>query len=331
MLEVSGVQVRFEAVAALDGVDLSVPTGSVTALMGPSGCGKSTLLRVVAGLQAPDAGEVTWRGRSLEGIAPHDRGFGLMFQDFALFPHRTVGENVGFGPRMTGADKDVVARRTGEVLAMVGLVGFERRPIRGLSGGEQQRVALARALAPAPELLMLDEPLGSLDRALRDRLLADVRLLFDELGLTVVYVTHDPFEAFAVADRVAVMRDGRILAAAPPVDLWHDPGSRRVAELIGLDNVLTAEQASLLAGAGLALGPDALASPHVALPADTLRLDASSAANAVVRAGTFDAGRYRVAVDVAGIELVVIASRLPIPGARVSIRVDPRGVVRLED
>ena len=177
-------------------------------VLGPSGSGKTTLLRVIAGLQRPDAGRVLLDGRDLEGIPPHRRGIGLVFQDHALFPHRDVSGNVSFGLRMRGDPPEAVAARTAEVLDLVGLAGFEHRSIGTLSGGEQQRVALARALAPEPRVLLLDEPLGSLDRRLRDRLLDDLARVFDELGLTAVYVTHDQTEAFALGDRVAVMRAG---------------------------------------------------------------------------------------------------------------------------
>jgi len=195
MLDCRDLSVRFGDHLALAGVDLMVPTGNVVAVIGPSGCGKTTLLRVIAGLQRPLTGTVAWDGENLNAIPPHRRGFGMMFQDHALFPHRTVAGNVDFGLKMTGSPLDVRRSRVEEVLELVGLGGYDHRSIADLSGGEQQRVALARTLAPSPRLIMLDEPLGSLDRALRDRLIGEMRGIFARLGITVVYVTHDQDEA----------------------------------------------------------------------------------------------------------------------------------------
>ena len=191
MLRVEGLTVGFDGVAALDHASLDVSNGETVTVLGPSGSGKTTLLRVVAGLQVPDKGRVVLDGKDLAGIPPHRRGIGLVFQDHALFPHRNVAENVGFGLRMRGDNPAATARRVRELLELVGLAGFERRSVGTLSGGEQQRVALARALAPEPRLLLLDEPLGSLDRRLRDRLLEDLARLFGQLDVTAVYVTHD--------------------------------------------------------------------------------------------------------------------------------------------
>jgi thiamine transport system ATP-binding protein len=191
MLRTEDVTVRFDGTAALGGASLEVGDGEVVAVLGPSGSGKTTLLRVVAGLQTPDSGRVLLDGVDLAGTAPHRRGIGLVFQDHALFPHRDVAGNVSFGLRMRGDAPARVAGRTSEVLDLVGLTGFEHRSVGSLSGGEQQRVALARALAPEPSVLLLDEPLGSLDRRLRDRLLEDLAHLFDQLGVTAMYVTHD--------------------------------------------------------------------------------------------------------------------------------------------
>jgi thiamine transport system ATP-binding protein len=202
MLDVVGVRVRFGSRWVLDGVDLHVGPGEVVGLLGPSGSGKSTLLRVIAGLLVPEAGRVWWDGQDLSRVPPHRRRFGLVFQDHQLFPHRDVGANVGFGLMVAGQPKDQVRVRVSELLDLVGLSGFERRRVTDLSGGEAQRVALARALAPEPRLLLLDEPLGALDRELHDRLAADLRTLLKEIGMAGVHVTHDREEAEIVADRV---------------------------------------------------------------------------------------------------------------------------------
>lgn len=237
MLTLTDVSVRFGDTPALDHVTLDLPLDSVTAVLGPSGSGKTTLLRVIAGLQALDTGRVAWDGTDLTGIAPHHRRFGLMFQDYALFPHRTVGGNVTFGLRMQGHSADDQRARVTEVLQWVGLEGFEHRSIATLSGGEQQRVALARALAPAPRLLMLDEPVGSLDRLLRTRLVGELRSILRDHQITAVYVTHDQDEALSIADHLVVMRSGRVAQQGTPQEVWQRPQDLWTARFLGFENV----------------------------------------------------------------------------------------------
>ncbi|WKE69433.1 ABC transporter ATP-binding protein [Streptomyces sp. WP-1] len=240
MLSLQGATVRFGGRAVLDAVDLEVAEHEVVCVLGPSGSGKSTLLRAVAGLQALDAGRVSLAGRDQGGVPAHRRGVGLMFQDHQLFPQRDVGANVAFGLRMHGVAKGERDARVGELLELVGLPGAARRSVAALSGGEQQRVALARALAPRPRLLMLDEPLGQLDRSLRERLVVELRELFGRLGTTVLAVTHDQGEAFALADRVVVMRDGRIAQSGTPLEVWQRPADAFVARFLGFENVVPA-------------------------------------------------------------------------------------------
>ncbi|MEU5218346.1 ABC transporter ATP-binding protein [Streptomyces sp. NPDC020807] len=240
MLSIENATVRFGERAALDAVDLEVAEHETVCVLGPSGSGKSTLLRVVAGLQGLDGGRVLLGGADQAGVPTHKRGVGLMFQDHQLFPQKDVGGNIAFGARMRGADRAAQAERVRELLDLVGLPGAERRSVGALSGGEQQRVALARALAPRPRLLMLDEPLGQLDRGLRERLVVELRQLFGRLGTTVLAVTHDQGEAFALADRVVVMRDGRIAQSGAPVEVWSRPASEFVARFLGFENVVAA-------------------------------------------------------------------------------------------
>jgi ABC-type Fe3+/spermidine/putrescine transport system ATPase subunit len=207
-------------------------------LLGPSGCGKTTLLRMIAGLETPDKGDIFFEGRSLLGVKPHLRGFGMMFQDFALFPHKSVRENVAFGLRMHNLPPADIAARVDQMLALVDMSGFGERATASLSGGEQQRVALARALAPGPRLLMLDEPLGALDRALRERLMLDVRAILKRIGITAIYVTHDQTEAYAVSDRLAVMEAGRIVQVGPPQSIYNNPATPFVARFLGFRNLI---------------------------------------------------------------------------------------------
>ena len=246
MLDVVDVRKRFESKVAVDAVSLSVAPGEIMAVLGPSGCGKSTLLSLIAGLEKPDAGDVRWAGESLLATPTHQRGFGLMFQDYALFPHRDVFANVAFGLRMQGLATESIRERVGAALEMVGLSGYGRRSVTTLSGGEQQRVALARALAPRPRVLMLDEPLGALDRALREQLVEELgRILHSWEGRpAVLYVTHDQVEAFALADRVAVMRAGLLEQIGTPDVLVQGPVNAFVADFLGLGALVPARRLS---------------------------------------------------------------------------------------
>lgn len=231
MLRVEAATVQFGDRPALDAVNLEIGAQETVAVLGPSGSGKTTLLRAIAGLQPLDSGVVTWDGTDLRAVPPHERRFGLVFQEYALFPHRDVAGNVEFGLRMARV-RDRTAR-VDEVLELVGLRSLRDRRVATLSGGEQQRVALARALAVEPRLLMLDEPLGALDKQWRARLLTDLRALLDQTGLPALYVTHDHDEAFTIAARVVVMRDGRIVQSGVPADVWRRPADPWTAAFLG--------------------------------------------------------------------------------------------------
>ncbi|WP_315559620.1 ABC transporter ATP-binding protein [Actinomyces gerencseriae] len=223
-------------VTAVDGVDLDVSRGETVALLGPSGCGKSSLLRAVAGLEDLAGGTVMWDGRDVVRVPVHRRGFGLMLQDGQLFPFRDVAGNVAYG--LTGLPRRERRPRVEEMLELVGLPGYGPRDIATLSGGQAQRVALARSLAPRPRLLLLDEPLSALDRALREQLAVDLREILAGQGTTALYVTHDHGEARVVADRVGVMDAGRLLRLDAPEALWADPGDETVARFLGLQGAV---------------------------------------------------------------------------------------------
>ena len=254
-LEVRRVSAQLGGGTVLADASLTARAGEIVALLGPSGCGKTTLLRVIAGLQ-PHTGDVLWQGRSLAAVPAHRRGFGLVFQDQALFPHLDVERNVAFGLRMRRGSAAERGRRVAELLELVGLSGFSRRPVDALSGGEAQRVALARALAPHPRLLMLDEPLSGLDRPLREQLLVDLPHILRRLRQTALFVTHDLEEALAVSDRVAVMRAGRIVQVGTPRALYERPASVFVARFLGRANIL---HGTVRAAGSVRAGPQAAA------------------------------------------------------------------------
>ena len=303
-------------VVALRGVSLAVARGEIVCLLGPSGCGKTTLLRIVAGLEQADAGRVTFDGRDLADVPVYRRGFGLMFQEFALFPDKSVGQNVAFGLRMAGLDAQAIARRVDEMLTLINLRGYADRSIFDLSGGERQRVALARSLAPSPTLLMLDEPLGSLDRALREVLMDELHALLKRLGLTALYVTHDQQEALAVADTVVLMNEGRIVQQGPPQTLYRAPANAFVARFLGYANLIPVKEVLFETGlphVQTALSERPFPVPTHALPPaqpmvllvrpGALRLNDDAPANAPRLTGTvsnisFRGGHQRVEIEV---------------------------------
>ncbi|MGD2043350.1 MAG: ABC transporter ATP-binding protein [Acidimicrobiia bacterium] len=231
MLSVGQLGVMIDSKPILENLTLSVTDGEVVGVLGPSGSGKSTLLRAIAGLVEPTSGDISWDGRSITQVPPHKRDFGLMFQGYALFPHMTVAENVGFGLRMTGHQD--IDREVEEALSWVGLEGFGPREVDSLSGGEQQRVALARTLAPRPRLVMLDEPLGALDRNLRQKLVIDTRAVLEERSVTGLVVTHDREEAVAMSDRLALMRAGTIVQTGRLDEILANPADEWVAGFLG--------------------------------------------------------------------------------------------------
>jgi putative spermidine/putrescine transport system ATP-binding protein/spermidine/putrescine transport system ATP-binding protein len=238
VLRLEGVTKRFGGVLAADAIDLAVGQTEFFALLGPSGSGKTTMLRMIAGLERPDAGRILIAGRDITGLAPYRRGIGMVFQDFLLFPHKTVAENILFPLKMRGAPAEEKARGLAWVTQLVHLLGLEERYPHQLSGGQKQRVALARGLISRPALLLLDEPLANLDRELRKEMEVEIRRFQIELGIPFVYVTHNQEEALTMSDRMAVMRDGRLEQAGDKLSLYHDPATRFVASFLGSPNAL---------------------------------------------------------------------------------------------
>ncbi len=295
-LDVRDLTVRFGETVAVDAVDLAVPPGSVVAVLGPSGCGKSTLLRAVAGLEPMASGTVSFDGADLAGVPTHRRGFALMFQDGQLFGHLDVGANIAYPLRLRHRTHAEQRRRVEELLELVGLQGYAARLPATLSGGERQRVALARALAVEPRLLLLDEPLSALDRGLRERLAADLRDILHAARATAMLVTHDQEEAFAVADRMAVMREGHIVQSGTLEEVWSSPADGWAAAFLGYATVLTGERAARLARL-LAPGREW---PAVALRRSALRVDETGPLTAVVLEARVTPDQIRVQLDVEG-------------------------------
>ena len=238
MLELIDISKKYEGEILLNGVSFSVDTGETVCLLGASGSGKSTLLRIIAGLEAAEAGRVCWDGQDMAAIPVHHRSFGLVFQDYALFPHLTVAGNIAFGLKMQGLSSTQIGKRVEQALKQVNLDGFGSRKVTDLSGGEQQRVALARALAPGPRLMMFDEPLGALDRTLRDLLMTELRQILHNTGIPAIYVTHDQEEAVTIADRILILSEGQIIQDGTPQEVYARPASPRVARFLALGNVL---------------------------------------------------------------------------------------------
>jgi ABC-type Fe3+/spermidine/putrescine transport system ATPase subunit len=352
LLSIRGITKRFNGTLALSDVSFDVAEGETVCLLGPSGCGKTTLLRIIAGLETPDAGQVLLDGQDIDPMPPHRRDFGLMFQDYALFPHKNVSDNVAFGLRMKddgrsrGREKEI-EERVREALGLVGLHGFEGRSVNDLSGGEAQRVALARSLAPRPRLLMLDEPLGSLDRALRERLMTELHDILTAVGVTALYVTHDQAEAFAIGDRAVVMNAGRMEQIGPPEAIYRRPATPFVARFLGLTNLaegtvvgrgrVASAWGEIVAEAGDYRPGDrvsVLIRPEAASIVDGNASGASNLIRARLVARSFRGGRYRVqAQPEAGplltFELATVSTLAIEPGAYVTIAFDPAGVALL--
>ena len=304
MLELRNIHKTYEGRPLLRGISFTVDRNETICLLGPSGSGKSTLLRIIAGLEPPESGSVLWDRRDLASTPPHLRDFGLVFQDYALFPHLDVSRNIAFGLKMKRRSAPDTAARVAQVLDLVNLGGFERRRVTDLSGGEQQRVALARALAPRPRMLMFDEPLGALDRTLREELLDELRRILQRTGVPAIYVTHDQEEALSIADRVLLLNEGLIVREGSPAAVWANPQSAWAARFLGLGNVL---QGMVLTGGrkvrtGIGTFPLDCGHRHrageaVSLLARPLQAGKGSVVRARVADVTFEQDKFRVLLD----------------------------------
>lgn len=322
MLTVENVSFRYDSDPVLNEIDLTVNQGEIICLLGESGSGKSTLLRVIAGLESRYTGNITVDSQPVQNIPTHKRGFGLMFQDFALFPHMTVAQNVAFGLRMQGIAKNEQNRIVDEMLNLVALDGYQKREIDALSGGQKQRVALARSLAPRPKLLMLDEPLGSLDAGLRERLVLEIRQIIKQIGLTALYVTHDQQEAYAIADRIAVMNEGRIEQYDTAENLYRQPKIAFVAQFLGLTNIVSTD--FLRKYIDLPQNP-----ATYLLHPDSLSLDAEGQLEATVTGCVFQGDRYRLTLKIDDVELNMNTSTtndIPLAGQIVHISLNPSAI-----
>ncbi len=328
MLALNDLHKSYGGTPVLRGLNLTVEDGEILCLLGPSGCGKSTVLRLIAGLETPDAGTITVNGQVIINTPIHERGFGLMFQDFALFPHLNVFDNAAFGLRMHGVPKAEIRRRVGEVLELVRLAGFEKRSVGELSGGEKQRVALARSLAPEPRLLMLDEPLGSLDASLRTQLIGEIRAIIKAAALTAVYVTHDRGEAFSVSDRLGLMNNGKIERIGTPSAIYDHPETVFSAAFLGFNNLLSAQE---LAALGVVVEAPEADGVWLIHPSG-IQISGDQGVAMQITEAIFEGERYRLRVSSAGVQLSLSAAAAGQrfeAGETIRVQIDPSWIQRL--
>jgi len=330
MLEVHDIFKTYEGKPLLNDISFKVDASETICLLGASGSGKSTLLRIIAGLEEADSGFVSFNGKDLTSTPAHLRDFGLVFQDYALFPHLSVADNVAFGLKMRRLPQHETAERVVNSLEMVNLSGFENRQVTDLSGGEQQRVALARALATRPRLLMFDEPLGALDRTLREDLLKELRSILHHTNIPAIYVTHDQEEAFTIADRVLILHDGEIIREGAPAAVWANPESAFVARFLGLGTVFQGEVKRKRKNSEWEvqseLGVFTVACEHKHQAGENVHLlarpleagEGSSLVHGIVTDAIFQQDRFKVTLD-SGLYVYLLHS--PKVGERIDVRV----------
>lgn len=327
MLNLQHIYKTYNNEPLLQDVSLTVNAGEIVCLLGPSGSGKTTLLRIIAGLESAERGDVFFAGQDMRNVPVHQRNFGMMFQDLALFPHKNVFENVAFALRMQHIAPTEIRARVQETLDLVGLRGFEQRDVNHLSGGEQQRVALARALAPRPRLLMFDEPLGALDRILREQLVADLRAILKRIGMTALYVTHDQDEAFAIADRIAIIHAGQIVQIGSPAEIYQTPANAFVARFLGMTNLFparrpSAHQIETPFGTLTVASPSPAANLVALVRPDQIRVNPNGGIRARIVECTFRIGKYRLrAITTNGITLTIESQQPFEVGAEVGLEI----------
>ncbi len=336
-LEIIALNKTYDNALLLRDISLTIETSEIVCLLGPSGSGKTTLLRIIAGLEQSDSGDIFFDQQNMRNVPVHLRGFGMMFQDLALFPHKNVFDNVAFGLRMQGSSAmpqhEELTERVSEMLELVGLTGFAKRNVNNLSGGEQQRVALARSLAPQPKLLMLDEPLGALDRILREQLVADLRTILKRIGVTALYVTHDQDEAFAIADRIIIMYGGRIAQIGTPAEIYRNPANAFVARFLGMTNLyparwLSEDRVETELGTFAIASSRPIQNPVALIRPDQIHVTANEGVPARVEECTFRAGKFRIrAVVNSGSSMILESDRPCEPGTPVRLRIDSIEIV----
>jgi len=348
ILEVNGLNNRYDGEPLLQGVSFALEAGEILCLLGPSGSGKTTLLRVLAGLEMVESGTIIFQQRELMSVPPHKRRIGMMFQEYALFPHKSVSQNIAFGLEMQKMPVHEQEKTITAMLDLVGLTGFGKRRIDQLSGGERQRVALARSLAPSPHLLLLDEPLGSLDRILRDRLTVEIRSILKTLGVTAIFVTHDQAEAFSVADKVAVLHGGLLRQFDTPEHLYRYPASSVVARFLGFENLVEGKVDSTgcfhcsytglsnivpaAKNTGCSRTATLLLRPEGARLAVGERAEGLTELSGRVVSSRFLGSSYRLAIDVDGVTLTFtlpIDPSPPLPEQSVRLWLNPASLVLL--
>ena len=338
MLRIERVSHAYGDIVSLRDVSLDLDEGEILCLLGPSGCGKTTLLRIIAGLETEYDGVISFDGDDIRPTPVHKRGFGLMFQDFALFPHLSVAGNIAYGLKRLGLRREEIGEQVGSLLRRVGLEGLEGRDVASLSGGQKQRVALARSLAPNPRLLMLDEPLGSLDAQLRDQLALELRRIINDAGLSAIYVTHDHREAYAVADRIAVMNIGSVRQQASSRQIYWRPASTFVARFLGMSNIFSVGDSGVTRLLGReALGEIGSAAWILIHPAGIRasggEADDAHEFRASLEEAVFRGDRYDVTVTTSsGLSLSFAVNELPVDvGESLTIRVAQDAIIALKD
>lgn len=328
-IKFKGIYKSFGDSEVLKDIDLEINKGEMFTFLGPSGCGKTTLLRILAGFENADNGSIELEGRNILKVLPEKRDIAMVFQNYALFPHMNVEQNVGYGLKVRGIDKSSIKKVTDEKLEMVGLKGFEKRNISSLSGGEQQRVCIARALAVDPKVLLLDEPLSNLDAKIREHMRSEIREIQKKLGITTIFVTHDQKEAMAISDRVAVFNLGSVIQVDDPISLYNSPSSEFVARFIDDSNIVKKDYYSIF-------GLEDIKSEMVAIRSQNINIVTNSNISGVVERVEFNGNLIVYDCDFSGVMIRVshpntTGSKFRAMGEEIYISIDEESIVRLDN